>query len=154
MGRPKNGFLRQPSSRSKTFTTSLSQPQGCLESPQLALQPLWINGKCKKQPKLYRSFMRHRDHRDQRQPFSLAQDGESKQHKQQQRAAASSGDQTDTFILAENPAMTGSGGGVSASSLVLFMSRVLFPVCVRCGCLCFVVRVCPCVLCFFFLFVR
>ena len=48
MGRPKNGFLRQPSSRSKTFTTSLSQPQGCLESPQLALQPLWIDGKCKK----------------------------------------------------------------------------------------------------------
>ena len=48
MGRLKNGFLRQPSSRSKTFTTSLSQPQGCLESPQLALQPLWIDGKCKK----------------------------------------------------------------------------------------------------------
>ena len=48
MGRPKNGFLRQPSSCSKTFTTSLSQPQGCLESPQLALQPLWIDGKCKK----------------------------------------------------------------------------------------------------------
>ena len=48
MGRSKNGFLRQPSSRSKTFTTSLSQPQGCLESPQLALQPLWIDGKCKK----------------------------------------------------------------------------------------------------------
>ena len=46
--RSKNGFLRQPSSRSKTFTTSLSQPQGCLESPQLALQPLWIDGKCKK----------------------------------------------------------------------------------------------------------
>ena len=48
MGRSKNGFLRQPSSRSKTFTTSLSQPQGCLESPQLALQPLWIDEKCKK----------------------------------------------------------------------------------------------------------
>ena len=47
-GKPKNGFLRQPSSRSKTFTTSLSQPQGCSESPQLALQPLWIDGKCKK----------------------------------------------------------------------------------------------------------
>ena len=25
-----------------------SQPQGCSESPQLALQPLWIDGKCKK----------------------------------------------------------------------------------------------------------
>ena len=48
VSRSKNGFLTQPSSRSKTFTTSLSQPQGCLESPQLALQPLWIDGKCKK----------------------------------------------------------------------------------------------------------
>ena len=48
MGRSKNGFLRQPSSRSKTFTTSLSQPQGCLGSPELALQPLWVDGKCKK----------------------------------------------------------------------------------------------------------
>ena len=48
MGRPKNRFFRQPSSRSKTFTTSLSQPQGRLESPELALQLLWIGEKCKK----------------------------------------------------------------------------------------------------------
>ena len=48
MGGPKNRFFRQPSSRSKTFPTSLSQPQGCLESPELALRPLWIDGKCKK----------------------------------------------------------------------------------------------------------
>ena len=40
------------------------------------------------------------------------------------KQAASSGDQTDTFAV--NPAMSGSGGGISASSLALFMSRLLF----------------------------
>ena len=45
------------------------------------------------------------------------------------KQAASSGDQTDTFAV--NPAMSGSGGGISASSLALFMSRpvCLFGVC-------------------------
>ena len=53
------------------------------------------------------------------------------------KQAASSGDQTDTF--AENPAMSGSGGGISASSLALFMSRLLRVV----SCIC-PVRLCVC----------
>ena len=61
------------------------------------------------------------------------------------KQAASSGDQTDTF--AENPAMSGSGGGISASSLALFMSRpvCLFGLCPPVFCV-LMSGVCVCVL--------
>ena len=58
------------------------------------------------------------------------------------KQAASSGDQTDTF--AENPAMSGSGGGISASSLALFISRPVF-LCAVCPFL----SLCPVCVCVF-----